>query len=115
MTVAELLATLPPKIKIGSLTYAMEVVEKIDDEDDSWGHCMPAEATIRVIGRHPTPAHLVDTVLHELFHAVWAERGLHKPRENEERAVQALSAGTTALLRDNPKLHRWINRGLKKQ
>ena len=56
---------------------------------------------------------LVDTVLHELNHAIWAIGNLKTEKEEEERVVAVMASYWTQILRDNPHLIRWIIRNLK--
>ena len=56
---------------------------------------------------------LVDTVLHELNHAIWAIGNLKSEKEEEERVVAVMASYWTQILRDNPHLIRWIIRNLK--
>ena len=55
---------------------------------------------------------LVDTVLHEINHSVWAIGNLKTEKEEEERAVSVMASYWTQIFRDNPELIRWINRNL---
>jgi hypothetical protein len=114
MSVADLLAALPRKVKVGSLTYAIEVIEGLKDETgDQWGIWVGDKQTIRIEQNQPSGQWAADTVIHEILHAIWAERGLGK-RPCEEQVVQAMGAGITALLQDNPKLNSWIRKAIRK-
>ena len=55
---------------------------------------------------------LVDTVLHEINHAIWAVGQLKSKAQKEERAVSVMASYWTQIFRDNPELIRWINRNL---
>ena len=44
-----------------------------------------------------------DTLIHELFHAIWDTRGCPSAMKEEE-AVTRLSSGWTTIIRDNPHL-----------
>jgi hypothetical protein len=55
------------------------------------------------------PLVVADATLHEILHAIWAERRL-PDRTREERAVTALAQGLTAVFRDNPGLLTYIDR-----
>lgn len=113
MTPQELLSALPKKVKVGTLSYTLEVVPDLKDEGHGInGMCVPDELKIMVDAASPSNAHAVDTVVHEIFHAIWDERGLPK-KPDEERAVRCLSTGVVALFQDNPKLVNWIKKGLR--
>ena len=44
-----------------------------------------------------------DTLIHEVFHAIWATRAL-PPMVEEEECVTRLASGWTTVIRDNPEL-----------
>jgi CobQ-like glutamine amidotransferase family enzyme len=56
---------------------------------------------------------LVDTVLHELNHAIWAIGNLKSEKEEEERVVAVMASYWTQILRDNPHLVKWIIKNIK--
>jgi hypothetical protein len=114
MTLPELLQIIPSEIKVGTLTYKIEVVFGLLDEEgkEVSGICVFETQTIKIDGVAPSKAWVVDTLLHELLHAVWNERGLPK-KANEERAVKTLGTGLLGLFQDNPKLLTWIKKGLR--
>jgi len=55
---------------------------------------------------------VADATLHEIFHAIWADRRLPE-RSTEERAVTALAQGLATTFRDNPGLLIYIDELLK--
>jgi hypothetical protein len=55
----------------------------------------------------------VDTLLHEVFHAIWAIGQLKDKGQEEERAVAVMATYMTQVIRDNPHLMRWIAKNLK--
>ena len=58
----------------------------------------------------PQPPFVVaDATLHEILHAIWADRRL-PDRPSEERAVTALAQGLTTVFRDNPGLLTYIDK-----
>lgn len=57
----------------------------------------------------PQPPFVVaDATLHEILHAIWADRRL-PDRPTEERAVTALAQGLAAVFRDNPGLSNYVD------
>ncbi|MDR5812026.1 hypothetical protein QCE62_00290 [Caballeronia sp. LZ033] len=56
----------------------------------------------------------VDTVLHEIMHAIRFTQGRENGGEVEEDYVRSLATGLTNVFRDNPGLYRWVGRILKK-
>ena len=49
------------------------------------------------------PQQQADTLIHEVFHAIWATRAL-PPVVEEEECVARLASGWTTVIRDNPDL-----------
>lgn len=69
------------------------------------------KGVIRIDDPQP-PLVVADTILHEILHAIWAERRLPN-RTREERAVTALAQGLTTVFRDNPGLLTYIDKLVK--
>lgn len=62
----------------------------------------------------PQPPFVVaDATLHEILHAIWADRRL-LDRPTEERAITELAQGLAAVFRDNPRLLSYID-GLSRE
>ena len=59
---------------------------------------------------HPTK--VVDTLLHELGHAIWWAYGI-EDEDKEERVVATLATAWTQVYRDNPELLGWIQKMLR--
>ena len=76
-----------------------------------YGRVNLAKGIIRIDDPQP-PFVVADATLHEIFHAIWADRRLPE-RPTEERAVTALAQGLAATLRDNPGLLAYIDKLLK--
>ncbi len=50
-----------------------------------------------------------NTVLHEIFHAIYTERGVNLSDKQEEQVVTAMTNGLIDFIRDNPRfLVRWL-------
>jgi hypothetical protein len=65
------------------------------------------EHTIRIRPDVPSRWVIVDTVLHEINHAIfWAY--LLRDNDDEERTVATIATGWTQVFRDNPALLAWI-------
>lgn len=54
------------------------------------------------------PLDTVDTLLHEISHAILSHQARPYGKEVEENYVNAIAAGLAQVLRDNPELRRWI-------
>ena len=55
---------------------------------------------------------LVDTLIHELNHAVWAIGNLQTKDEEEERVCSVMASMWTQIFRDNPEFIAWIEKNL---
>ena len=55
---------------------------------------------------------LVDTLIHELNHAVWAIGVLKTKDEEEERVCSVMASMWTQIFRDIPKFMAWIKKNL---
>jgi len=97
------------RLKVGRRCY--KVVRQYLPKD--YGRVNLDRGVIR-IDDPQSPGIVVDTVLHELFHAIWADFRL-PDRTTEERAVTALAQGLTAVFRDNPGLATYIERLIGKE
>lgn len=56
---------------------------------------------------------LVDTLIHEINHAVWKVGHLSDKKQGEERAVSVMASTWTQIYRDNPWLLDWIAKHLE--
>lgn len=93
------------KLRVGYRNYVvrpMTVSEVI--LESRVGECNPGTGVLRVAtaGKYGEfgPEEVADTLLHEVLHAVWRERGLAE--EDEESTVTNLAHGLISLMRDNP-------------
>ncbi|HEY1772410.1 MAG TPA: hypothetical protein VGH91_04380 [Gammaproteobacteria bacterium] len=97
------------RLKVGRRCY--RVVRQHMPKD--YGSVNFNRGIIRIDDPQP-PGVVVDTVLHELLHAIWADFKL-PDRPTEERAVTALAQGLMAVFRDNPGLATYIERLIGKE
>lgn len=95
----------PVIIKIGYVHYP---VVWLDQED--CGTCN-AELGIITISNHLPLEQQAATLLHELMHAVWADRTM-PAKADEEAAVDGLSRGLATAFVDNPELLDWLGDAL---
>jgi predicted lipid carrier protein YhbT len=71
------------------------------------GECCYRTARLSVATRQ-TPFNTKDTLLHEVLHATLASAMWERTAEEEERYVNTISTGLTAVLRDNPEFVQWL-------
>ena len=92
----------PRRVRLGYQTIPIEI--------------MPIEGANGVYHSHPQtkiiihpdqpPRQELNSVLHELLHAVWDHFNL--PQEDEEKCVTAMANGITELFVRNPKLREFV-------
>lgn len=104
---------LPKKVRVAWADFAIEVARISEMEDDNLGLCKPRYSTIYIDTDQSDDAAL-DTVVHEILHAVWYTQNLND-KAKEEDAVTSLAHGLILLFRDNPKLLDWFVREIKKR
>lgn len=104
-------ADYPKNVKIFNLDYEIIWVDKaIETATDAHGSCDTCTQTI-VICREQKPGALTDTLMHEIMHAIFYSMNM-SGNESEEKVVSLLSTGMCTVLRDNPKLKKWIVKNL---
>jgi hypothetical protein len=52
----------------------------------------------------------VDTLLHEMLHAIWRLGQLKDVKETEERTVSVTASYLAQIIRDNPELIAWLQK-----
>lgn len=95
---------LPKSIRVGPYDIR---IEPVDDLDGDWGIYDPSKLLIQLERGCPDRFRLVDTVIHEINHAIWTTYGL-QDSNCEEQVTTALATGWTQVYRDNPALLDWI-------
>lgn len=102
---------LPDVVRIGAFDFA---IEKMDVRDAMsrgvYGQCSTQLQIISIQRHMPSRQKAIDTLLHELLHAIWWERDL-EDADKEERTVGCLGTGLVQVHRDNPWLADWIKKG----
>jgi len=95
-------------VKVGPTDFSIEYVPL---NDELFGDFSYINSRIRIEENLKGTA-LVDTVLHEILHAIWKLGQLKDKREDEERAVAMMETYLTQVLRDNPKMLTWLKKNL---
>ncbi len=70
----------PIKLKIGYKDWTVYFVDKLED---CYGYCDFEKSTIRIV-KGQRRLHLVDTLFHEILHAILDAQGCTVDDENEE-------------------------------
>jgi len=108
----KLVLRLPDTIRVGPFDLA---IEKWSGpryaSGQRKGHFSPCEQAIAVAVDHATPIDAVDTLLHEIGHAVWWAYGVHD-EDKEERIVATLATAWLQVYRDNRWLLDWLRLAL---
>lgn len=99
-------ADLPSTVRIGPYDIKVSIVDATPDEDD-WGVYYDDQCLICLATGAPNGPFAVDSVLHEILHAVYRMAKLAEG-DGEERVVSLVSVGLTQIFRDNPELLEWI-------
>ena len=95
-------------VKVGPTDFSIEYVPL---NEELFGDFSYINSRIRIEENLKGTA-LVDTVLHEILHAIWKLGQLKDKREDEERAVAIMATYLTQVLRDNPKMLTWLKKNL---
>lgn len=105
---------LPQPIKVGSVIFPFVWAEKIEiDGRKMIGACTLYPAKIEIdpsLQSHPVQ--LVDTVMHELTHAISFNFGLAKEKYTQEEIAILIGSGLTTVFLDNPHFIKWIKDAL---
>ena len=101
-------AELPAAIRVGPFDFAVERMNPHDAASRRlWGQFSLIEQVIRVQVDIPSPIKAVDTVLHEIGHAIYWAYGI-EDQDKEERIVAVFGTAWTQVWRDNPALLAWV-------
>ena len=112
---------LPDRVKVGPYFYGFSIEDIVWDKPDEpeenermrlYGQCRNVDQVIRLQRDYRCVGQAIDTVIHELLHAIWWSFHLDDKLE-EEPAVTNIATGWTQLLMDNPKLDSWLTRAFK--
>lgn len=92
----------PSKLRILGKPYALRHA-LIED----MGYCWQNDGLIQIRAEQ-RPIEELDTVVHEVLHAILAGQGRQPNDRNEERFVRAIATGLTTVLADNPSFRRYL-------
>lgn len=95
----------PHDIRFADLTGA--------DAKKNFGTFDPSTQEICLKDKYPSGSQAVDTVLHEVLHAIFSVGGV-EPKQGEEHIVLVLGTFMTQVIRDNPELIAWMQKTVKK-
>jgi hypothetical protein len=102
------LSGLPSTIRVGPFSYELQVTSALESmQSQTWGSCANVEHIIRLQEHYPCVGRCIDTVLHEILHALYHVHTIPE-KEDEETTVAMMGTGLASLLMDNPALVQWI-------
>jgi hypothetical protein len=103
------IADLPQMIRIGAFDMQLRRLTHLEASTQNiHGRFTPLEQSIDIAER-PASTHMaIDTVLHEVLHAIWWAGGLKEKDDDEERIVAGFSTGLMQVFRDSPWLLAWM-------
>jgi hypothetical protein len=101
-------------LKIAGLTYKIEQINDLKSIQgvELWGQHSSKDQTIRLDTSIPSDHKRLEVLFHEAFHGLYNHYELADD-DKEERIVACLSSGLLMLLRDNPKLLKYIREVLE--
>lgn len=103
---------LPATIRIAGYDFNLEKwTHQQAAGANRYGEFSSLEQTIRIQLDMPSRFKAVDTMLHEISHALFWAYGI-ADEDKEERIVAALGSAWMALHRDNPWLAKWLGKVL---
>lgn len=95
----------PSILRVGGHNVVVEWVDSLDEGEDGSTTCGDYSGhpryVIRVC-RHAAETNLIDTLFHELSHAIWDIYGISEGNQ-EEQIVCIMASAWTQILRDNPR------------
>lgn len=98
---------LPNSIRVGPFDFTVrEWTHQEGYSRGRYGEMSTVDFTISV-DQTTAPVKLVDTILHEIGHAIYWAYGI-EDGDQEERLVGTLATAWTQVWRDNPSLLHWV-------
>jgi hypothetical protein len=96
----------PDRLKVGHYSYA--VVIKNHKGDRLYGVCDHDEQIITLQDAYPCPGQAIDTILHEVLHALARAYRIEFEENDEEGVVDPLAGALAAFFLDNPAFLLWL-------
>ena len=105
--VAAQVAALPANVRVGPFDFRLEPWDTAAARAHAcYGECSHTELRISFDAAMTDPVVLLDTIMHELTHAIFFVYDI-KDEDAEERTVRLMATGWVQIYRDNPALLKW--------
>jgi hypothetical protein len=103
---------LPATVRVGP--HDVRFVEmSAEESEEKYGYFLDSKMEIGLCREYAAGSVAVDTVLHELVHAIWHQSVL-KEGAAEEDIAHTIGKQLTQVFRDNPELIEWMQQTVKK-
>lgn len=102
---------LPPAVRVGPHDIRFATLGAAEARKN-YGAFVPAEQEIRLHQSYASGSMAVDTVLHELIHAIFAV-GTVQMEHGEEHVVSTIATYLAQIIRDNPEFVAWLQATVK--
>jgi hypothetical protein len=99
---------LPPSIRVGPHDIRFAALGAADARNN-YGTFVPAEQEIRLQRTYASGSMAVDTVLHELVHAIFSVATV-QVKQGEEHIVSVVATYLAQIIRENPDFVTWLQR-----
>jgi hypothetical protein len=103
---------LPPSIRIGPHEVRFAALAPAEARKN-YGTFVPAEQEIRLHPEYASGSMAVDTVLHEVIHAIFAIATVQTD-QGEEHIVANLATYLAQIIRDNPDFVTWLQQTVRR-
>jgi hypothetical protein len=103
---------LPPSVRVGPHDVRFATLGAAEAQRN-YGTFVPAEQEIRLHDEYASGSMAVDTVLHELIHAIFAVASV-QAKQGEEHVVSVVATYLAQIIRDNPDFVTWLQRTVGK-
>lgn len=105
----------PTSVKVGTSLYSVNVVDEFPRGEDYQGHYGMTNVVSEEIyvSSKQGAGQMLDTVCHEVMHAIINRAGLRLSDEDEEKMISQLVPWLLVVLQDNPKLVAYLTEKVK--
>lgn len=109
---SDFMLRLPVAVRVGPFDLTVKICEAADfterEGETTEGEWSDRDHLIRLRDTHPSALSLMDTLLHEIGHAIYDIYRLTDD-DDQERIVATMATAWTQIFRDNPALLNWMN------